>query len=179
MNIAKLFSITSNSKFDWLGILFLLFCIWGLFYFMHIVKIRRDIRIFLFVIYIILLLGQTLFMRASVDHERFNFHPFWSYLFVIERFAQKGIVQSTMIEQIILNIIMFIPMGFMLPVVVQSFRKKYLFVLLIGFLFSLLIETFQYIFHVGLCEFDDIFNNTIGAGIGLFSWCKVQKGKKR
>ncbi len=33
-------------------------------------------------------------------------------------------------------------------------------------LFSIAIEALQYSLRVGLCEFDDVFNNTLGSAIG-------------
>lgn len=56
------------------------------------------------------------------------------------------------------NIILFIPIGILLP------RKKRW--LIFPFLFSALIETIQLIFLRGTFELDDIFNNTLGAVIG-------------
>lgn len=39
--------------------------------------------------------------------------------------------------------------------------------MIIGFVLSGLIEAVQYYAHIGYCEMDDIFNNTLGAGIGV------------
>ena len=39
--------------------------------------------------------------------------------------------------------------------------------MIIGFVLSGLIESVQYYAHIGYCEMDDIFNNTLGAGIGV------------
>ncbi|MFR5118576.1 MAG: VanZ family protein [Ruminococcus sp.] len=42
--------------------------------------------------------------------------------------------------------------------------------LLMSLVFSAGIEITQYITGRGLCEFDDVFNNTLGACVGFTSW---------
>lgn len=60
-----------------------------------------------------------------------------------------------------LNILLFVPLGFLL-----GDKKGILF----GFLLSVTIELVQLIFRLGFCEMDDVLNNTIGTvvGVGLF-----------
>ncbi len=60
---------------------------------------------------------------------------------------------------IALNILMFIPLGFLLG---GKGWKAVLF----GFLLSAFIELTQYVFLLGYCEADDVLNNTIGAVVG-------------
>ena len=61
-------------------------------------------------------------------------------------------------KDIWLNILLFIPLGY----IIGGWRS-----LIIGFVLSGLIEAVQYYAHIGYCEMDDIFNNTLGAGIGV------------
>lgn len=68
-------------------------------------------------------------------------------------------------RNLILNIAMFVPFGFLLPmsfVFFQKFWRTYL----AGFLVTLGIETAQLIFKMGVVECDDVFNNFLGAMIG-------------
>ena len=58
------------------------------------------------------------------------------------------------------NILLFIPIGFLLPLVVKKMP------LLWGIGFSLLIEIIQFITRRGTCETDDVISNTIGLLIG-------------
>lgn len=60
---------------------------------------------------------------------------------------------------------MLIPLGIFLPLLFKSYRNA-LKVTMTGMLFSVIIEVTQYITGLGLCEFDDVFNNTLGALIG-------------
>ena len=64
---------------------------------------------------------------------------------------------------IVLNILLFIPLGFLLG------RKGWKAVFL-GFLFSAFIECAQYLFLLGYCEADDVLNNTIGTAVGFGFW---------
>ena len=70
------------------------------------------------------------------------------------------------------NVIGFLPFGFIVPVMhkkMESFWK----VSLLGFLFSLCVETIQLITKVGCFDVDDLILNTLGAmiGCGAFLIC--------
>ncbi len=71
---------------------------------------------------------------------------------------------ATPIEDLLLNIILFIPLGFLLPYIWP--KLNFCKTLLISLLFSAAIEGTQYIAHLGCCDIDDVINNTIGACIG-------------
>ena len=68
---------------------------------------------------------------------------------------------------VLLNIALFVPLGFLLPLLSKLFRKWYA-PLGAGFGVSLLIELTQLITGSGLCDVDDLFTNTLGAMLG---WC--------
>jgi len=68
---------------------------------------------------------------------------------------------------VLLNIALFVPLGFLLPLLAKQFRKWYL-SLGAGFGVSLLIELTQLITGSGMCDVDDLFTNTLGAMLG---WC--------
>ena len=75
---------------------------------------------------------------------------------------------ATPIEDLLLNIILFIPLGFLLPYIWPklNFWKT----ALIALVFSAAIEGMQYFAQLGCCDIDDVINNTIGAcmGYGIF-----------
>lgn len=66
------------------------------------------------------------------------------------------------------NIIMFMPFGFLLPLIWKNFRnaKK---VVLMGFLMSLAIEICQ-LFNLRATDIDDLMMNTLGALVGYCCW---------
>lgn len=65
---------------------------------------------------------------------------------------------------LILNLVCFIPVGFLFCLV--SGKRKLLNAFLGGLSVSLLIECAQLLFRKGIFDVDDLFNNTIGAFVG-------------
>lgn len=68
----------------------------------------------------------------------------------------------------LLNIFMFIPLGFLLPLIWDRFRSFWK-AILTGFGFSLLIEFFQ-LFNHRISDVDDLIMNTVGTCIGYLIW---------
>ena len=68
---------------------------------------------------------------------------------------------------VLLNIALFVPLGFLLSLLAKPFRKWYA-ALGAGFGVSLLIELAQLFTGSGMCDVDDLFTNTLGAMLG---WC--------
>lgn len=68
----------------------------------------------------------------------------------------------------ILNIFMFMPLGFLLPLIWKSFRQARKTVLY-GFLMSLSIEVCQ-LFCFRTTDIDDLIMNTVGAFFGFLCW---------
>lgn len=117
----------------------------------------KKIVVVLFAIYIFAVLWITLIDRES-GNRRANLVPFWELANVI-----KGIERSFYIGQIFGNLVMLMPLGFMFPIIRKVSLKQ---VLLISLCFSVGIELTQFITGRGLMEFDDVFNNTVGAVLG-------------
>ena len=85
---------------------------------------------------------------------------------------------SRMMSQVISNMLMFVPLGFLLPVVFKNFRSVFKTTIL-GFLFSFSIEVIQY-FIGRSADIDDLILNTLGGIIGygifiLFNKCLQRK----
>lgn len=79
-------------------------------------------------------------------------------------------------ESVILNLLMLVPLGYLLPLCFEKVKKCWK-VGLIGFLFSFSIETAQLLFHRGWFDVDDIFLNTVGVLIGYGLYCVLLKRK--
>ena len=82
-------------------------------------------------------------------------------------FSQISIVRPEDISQFYLNVMLFVPMGYLLPYVFRWFRARVrvrpvLFCLLL----SLLVENLQLITRRGMYDFDDIISNTLGGLLG-------------
>lgn len=67
---------------------------------------------------------------------------------------------------VILNILLFMPLGYILPLMIRSYKNRFRKAILISFLVSLSIETIQLVGHLGWFDVDDLINNTIGAALG-------------
>ncbi|GHU62157.1 hypothetical protein FACS189418_3060 [Clostridia bacterium] len=67
------------------------------------------------------------------------------------------------------NIVGFVPFGFILPLITKRAKHWYMNILL-GFTFSMWIETFQLVFRVGIFDVDDMFLNTLGSFIGFVTY---------
>lgn len=121
-------------------------------------KIKKAFIITIFISYIFLVLGATMLGRFEDTIGGINLELFSSYrkAFNFSTFAWRDIA---------LNIIMFIPLGFLLPLLNKLFYKPYL-TLLLSFCFTLGIEITQLISKVGAFDLDDIFNNFLGSVIG-------------
>lgn len=86
------------------------------------------------------------------------------------------------------NVAAFMPFGFLVPVMYREQRKNvyytghffrsFLFVSLLGFLFSLGVETVQLVTKVGCFDVDDLLLNTIGVMLGYIVYyiCKKMIG---
>lgn len=122
-------------------------------------KATRPLRIVLFSIYLFLNLSETLLFRTRKDAASYILTPFWSY-----RAAFGG--DPTMWPQILLNILLYVPFGFLLDDS-SRMKKRPLLIILSGFLFSCGTELVQLVFRLGCFEFDDIINNTLGCAVGL------------
>lgn len=108
---------------------------------------KRKFIIALFAIYILAVLWITLIDR-EFGNRRANLVPFWEFANVI-----KGIRRSFFIGQILGNLVMLMPLGFMLPMIRKVSCKQ---VLLISLCFSAFIELTQFITGRGLMEFDTL-----------------------
>ena len=83
--------------------------------------------------------------------------------------------------QIVLNIILFIPFGFMLSCYLNTYhqpRRLFLPILLSGLFVSISVELLQYITSRGYTEIDDVINNTAGAMIGWFGYDRMLRVTK-
>lgn len=105
---------------------------------------------------LLLIYGSTVFFRETDTRSGLNFNPFKNY-------------QSTQtllweLPESILNLVLFVPVGFLLRVV---FRKMTWWkVILTGACLSMSIETLQLFFQKGCCDFNDLLFNTLGCMLG-------------
>jgi len=130
----------------------------------------------LFIAYVLMVFGVTFLSRGPHFQGSMNTHFLSSYRDAWNSFSLRSW------QFIILNIFMFVPFGFLLPLLQGRFYKIYN-TLIAALLFTIFIELFQLKTGVGVFELDDIFNNVLGALIGygivmtLLSVIKPSKSK--
>ncbi|MBO4687403.1 MAG: VanZ family protein [Clostridiales bacterium] len=125
--------------------------------------------------YIIGVLIITLLVRTYDTEIRTICNPFAKYINLARAVSSRGTSglpsQKDSIREIILNILLFVPLGFLVPVRIEKMRHLWK-ILLLACLFSLSIEIAQLILHMGWFDTSDIVHNTLGACIGYVIWCK-------
>lgn len=130
-------------------------------------KAQRVACIILFIwaaiVLFLTVLGRRL-NREGIDN--YNMELFSCYRMIIYNHDQT--ILSTTIQ----NIVMFIPIGFTLSAVFKD-RHKLVLPLAITFILSLVIEVCQLLLKSGLFELDDLFNNTLGAFIGILLYMMI------
>ena len=137
-------------------LLYVLFC--------KITKRKRKlttghaIAVFALLIYVTSLLYIVFVSREPGQFEGVNF-DLWS------SWGSTTLKKAMFIE----NIIMFIPMGILLPGAFKKFRNPIICILTCTIL-SCLIEYIQYLFKLGYAEIDDVVTNTLGGAIGWLIW---------
>ena len=126
----------------------------------------RKKKIFLFqviaglllVVYLGIVFASTVFTRNSDGIWHYELMPLWSW-------REMLLGNTYMLTEIILNVILFLPIGILLPVLFhRTFRWRQ--GLLIGVLLSSVIEITQLVSCRGLFEWDDMLHNGIGCMLG-------------
>ena len=121
--------------------------------------LKRIIWWDIYLVYLFVVLGVTLIDRGGFWENRRLMPLFYSYR---DAWYNFSIISW---RNIILNILMFVPFGFLLPMGIKKMRRFWK-TYLAAFGFTVFIELIQLLFHRGVFEPDDIMNNTMGAMIG-------------
>ncbi|PYZ98139.1 VanZ family protein [Alteribacter lacisalsi] len=108
------------------------------------------------------------------DGRNLNVVPFLS-IYNIYTYSADPMVP---VRILIGNIIMFVPFGFLLPLVYRRWRRSYLGVLPVAFmalLASIAIEVNQYYFTYRVANVDDVILNTTGGLLGALAYDCVRR----
>ncbi len=125
------------------------------------------LKVSLVFVFILFIVYETIIRRHVTRRAHLSLVPFSSYF---------RIGQSTYRKQIISNILVFVPFGFLLNWSKRIPFKKALFACC---LLSLMIEITQIIMHVGVFETDDLINNVLGGSIGYWYFELLSLLKRR
>ena len=121
----------------------------------------QFIAAFLLLGWLAVVLGLTLFNRGASFEGWFNFRLFSGYLNAWNNWSLSEF------QLIVFNMLMFAPLGFLLPLLNKRMRRFFP-VLLASLAVCVSIEAVQMLTHRGVFELDDMFHNTLGRMIGYF-----------
>lgn len=151
----------------------------------YLKKIAISCSIFLFVLYtafMIYVLFISSYYNRIPGRIDMNLIPFRTITNYIKYFKHYGL--EMWLTNLFGNIIVFIPLGVLLPVIFKNLRG-FVKVVSITLLSSLLAEILQRIFEVGSFDVDDIILNTIGGALGyliykiIIHFWKIGTGNKK
>ena len=125
------------------------------------IKNKRQYVLWVLLIeYLFVLVCSTVICRGEITFEfdRLELTPFWTYIAVINH------TPGVRVWDIILNVVLFVPLGFLVKLLFRELKLWKMVLIAIGL--SVFIETNQYFFEKGIAQFDDVMHNTIGSAIG-------------
>lgn len=122
---------------------------------------RKAALWLVFLGYLVIVLYATI-LRNAGGYREWNQHLFRAWREAWNNFSTKNWAN------VLLNIAMFVPLGFLLPLMGKQFRKWYV-AIPAGFGTSFAIELAQLALKRGICDVDDLFCNGLGAAIGFFA----------
>lgn len=129
--------------------------------------------LYLFLLIYFLFFAEWYGRGPDVNTEpRYNLIPFqeikryWNYWEIIG--------PKTVCLNLLGNVIGFVPLGFLLPVVFPDMKRTWT-VIKLGLMISILVECMQLFLRVGSCDVDDVLLNTIGTAVGYMGYriCNV------
>ena len=140
----------------------------------------------LFVLYLILIIKLILF-KGSTEYILEHFNEKYSYELIEKRikganfypfatiyYYLSGQETTSAAPNLLGNIILFLPLGFFLPILIKkNYKLKQ--VAFIALIISLCFETIQLLIAYGTFDIDDCILNCIGAVLGFLIFIKVKR----
>lgn len=139
------------------------------------------------IIFLIYIGGLIYFLFFSEKYGRNNASDFYRYNLMpfheIMRFCKyRDVIGFEMVAvNLAGNIVVFMPFGFLLPVIYKPLKKWYA-ILPLGICFSIVIECVQLVTKVGSMDIDDVILNVTGVWLGfvfLKLCCFCRRGRRR
>jgi len=150
-------------------------------YFLTILFVKKRCKLGLYLMlgaYLVLYSLLVYFGRKPYPEPRLHLDLFWSYRIAFDGFKIKHLSYA---REILLNILVYIPLGLILAAIFRDSRHPILWPILTGLGLSVFTETVQYITRRGITELDDVMDNGVGLLIGIGTFVLTEKliGKKR
>ena len=135
----------------------------------------------LFIVYMVFLMYFLFFAeimgRTYNDRDyHYNLTPFRE----IRRFIvyRRTLGWFAVLSNLLGNVLAFVPFGMILPMLTPKCRN-FFHIVLLGFDFSLFVETIQLISKVGSFDVDDLILNTLGATLGYLAYRLIRRYFRR
>ena len=158
-----------------------------------LLKIRQLILFAVFFVYIMVFAYLVFFSRSASEQYLVHIAPFadlqhaintdygpFDFIVAIFKegvqsaFSHVRVVKIEDITQVYMNIMLFVPMGYLLPYVFEFFRSgSWARPVLACFVISFITENLQLIFRRGFYDMDDLLANTLGGLIGTLLFISV------
>ena len=121
---------------------------------------------------VLLILYMTVFSRSPGDYELI-LRPFY-------RLSPEA-YNNESVRTMLMNAFLFLPLGLTMPLALpEGWKHSWLIAVLFGLCLSTLVETMQYVLHLGTCEVDDVIMNTFGTFVGCIPcYCARFLSKKK
>lgn len=145
---------------------------------------RRALFILMFAEYLMLLIYFLFFSEifgrtVAFSEYRYNFEPFAEIKRYCTDMRNKNYLMFLI--NIVGNIVLFMPFGFLFPYVCEKENFKtgrfFLATLFATFVFVLAIETIQLVTKVGVFDVDDIIMNTFGSVMGYILYRIIRRNR--
>ena len=148
----------------------------------RLLRIRSALLLTAFGVYVLAVVWITVFSRTAAEGYKVYINLFGSLMEFIHSVFTKGFgasssqvkIQWSGFTQVYMNLMLFVPMGYLLPYLFTWFRKRvYYRPAAACFVISLLIENIQLITRRGFYDADDLASNTLGGIVGQFLFVGV------
>ena len=158
-----------------------------------LLQIRQLLLFAVFFVYIMVFAYLVFFSRSASEEYLVHIDPFtdlqnaintdyglFDFLVAIfkegvqKAFSHIRVVKFEDITQVYMNIMLYVPMGYLLPYVFEFFRNgSWVRPVLACFIISFITENLQLIFRRGFYDMDDLLANTLGGFIGAMLFISV------
>lgn len=123
--------------------------------------LRQRINALCVIILVVFVMTVTIFIRSRGNGELYLV-PFSS--------LERALHSHDIYKQIALNVLLFVPLGVVLPFALESTKRPVINSVCFLLMFSLMIETIQFALSIGCAEIDDVICNCLGGLIGLITY---------
>ncbi|WP_369695106.1 VanZ family protein [Ruminococcus flavefaciens] len=142
---------------------------------------RKQVHIILLISTVILILFFTFIVRETLEIRHVGSRGVCLTPFREVKWLFTAPNHWFYFWQIVLNILLFIPFGFILSTNLYLYhRPRHIFLptFLSGLFVSISVELFQYLTSRGYTEIDDVINNSLGAMFGWFLYDRMLKAAR-